>query len=225
MDNNISKNINPYFQEFLNPNEIQEDNPLAQTMQNLDNNKLKAQVLGNLPSNSESIIENKIQQQISDKTINTKRGSFYLSRNSLKQLGDSLKNVRNIFSSEESLSLRKMEKISQEHFDQLKETIIKSEDLSRLHNTLKNINWNFKLVQLEKSVGGIVPLTYLIESFYLVDETRIKEMIDKYNALKGYIYNYRSINGDGNCFYRAVMFRYLEIFILNEKIEYTKSYK
>ena len=30
-------------------------------------------------------------------------------------------------------------------------------------------------------------------------------------VLKPYIYNYRTIYGDGNCFYRAAIFRYLEI--------------
>ena len=42
-------------------------------------------------------------------------------------------------------------------------------------------------------------------------------MNDKYNRLKNFIYNYRSIKNDENCFYRAVMFRYFEILILDEK--------
>ena len=48
---------------------------------------------------------------------------------------------------------------------------------------------------------------------------KAKEINDKYNKLKPYIYNYRTINGDGNCFYRAVMFRYLEILVLNRKVD------
>ena len=48
-------------------------------------------------------------------------------------------------------------------------------------------------------------------------------MYKKYNELKTYIYNYRTINGDGNCFYRAVMFRYLEILVLTKNIEHLQN--
>ena len=47
---------------------------------------------------------------------------------------------------------------------------------------------------------------------------KIKEIKEKYNLLSKYINNYREINGDGNCFYRAIMFRYIEILILTANI-------
>lgn len=49
-------------------------------------------------------------------------------------------------------------------------------------------------------------------------------MSDKYNLLKPYIYNYRTINGDGNCFYRAAIFRYLEILALNKNIKILQKF-
>jgi hypothetical protein len=47
-------------------------------------------------------------------------------------------------------------------------------------------------------------------------------MISKYERLKEKICNYRTVCGDGNCYYRAVMFRYIELLILNKKCDYFK---
>ena len=43
-------------------------------------------------------------------------------------------------------------------------------------------------------------------------------------SLKQYVYVWRKIRGDGNCFYRAVIFRYMEILILNKQIDLIKNF-
>ena len=217
----ITKSINPFQEDFLNLNESQ-DNPLAQTMFNINDVKLKNDVLGNIPT--DIIFENKIKKQLSGKSLNGRRNSRFISGKNINEFRHSLKDVSCFFSNtEESLNLRKIPKISEKDYENLKGNIIDHETLSKLYNTLINVNCNFKSLECGESVGGLNPLTFLIEKSYSMDKTKIKEMSDKYNILKDYIYNYRTINMDGNCFYRAVMFRYLEILILNNKIEYLQN--
>ena len=220
--NTISKSsINPFQEDFSNSNENQ-DNQLSQTMFNLNELTLQNKILGKIPT--DIIFENKIKQQLSDKSINGRRNSRFISGKNINEFRDSLKDVNIFFSStEESLNLRKIPKISKKDYDNMKDNIIDMDNLTKLNNTLKNVNCNYKNLECGESVGGISPLTFLIEKSYSMDKAKIKEMSDKYNILKNYIYNYRTINGDGNCFYRAVMFRYLEILILNNKIEYLQN--
>ena len=45
------------------------------------------------------------------------------------------------------------------------------------------------------------------------------EMQKKFEAFENIIYKWRKIKGDGNCFYRAIIFRYLELIILNNDID------
>ena len=117
------------------------------------------------------------------------------------------------------LILRKIPKISQQEYDNMKNNFINVDTLAKLFNYLKTINCNFKSVACYDSIGGISPLTYLIESKYQANKEKAQEMKNKYDILQNFIMNYRTINGDGNCFYRAVMFRYLEILVLTKNIE------
>ena len=47
-------------------------------------------------------------------------------------------------------------------------------------------------------------------------------MKQKLNLLSDYNF-YRKVKGDGNCFYRAIIFKYLEIIIFNNNIELMKD--
>ena len=219
--NNFSKSINPFKEDFSNTNESEDNNRLAQTFQNINNVKLQKDILGNQPIENETAFESKIKQQLSDKSINKRNSIHFYSGKDVNKFRESLKDL-GIFS-EEYLTPRKIKKLSQNEYDELKNTIIDINNLTKLFNTLNNVNCNFKSYECNESVGGITPLTYLIENAFSMDSKQIKEMNDKYNILKKYIYNYRAINGDGNCFYRAVMFRYLEILVLNENIEYLQN--
>ena len=119
---------------------------------------------------------------------------------------------------EEHLIIRKLPNISEEQYYQKQKEITNKEMVSKLYNYLKTINCNFKSPSSGTSVGGISPLTYLVEMIFHVNKEKLKEMYEKYDILKKYIHYYRTIKLDGNCFYRAVMFRYLEILILNKNI-------
>ena len=219
MNNNlnqkISRNINPFQEDFSPIN--QDANPLSQTFQNINNNQYFKNVLGNEELLKETSFENKLKNQPIGKSLSLS-GKFKLSLGKNTDNVESLK-ILGLYPSQnvEYLSLRDLPKISQNDYENLKNSIIDNDTLLKLLKHLDNVNCNFKSIQSNESVGCILPLTYLIESKFLANMEKIKEIKDKYNALKPYIYNYRTINGDGNCFYRAVMFRYLEILILNEK--------
>ena len=150
--------------------------------------------------------------------------SFIFSGKNIPRIRESLKNST-IFdnTNAQNITVRELPKISQNNYDNWESSIIDNESLVKLYNDLMKINCNYRSIESNNSLGGLTPLTYLIETSFSMSTKRAKEMNDKYNMLKKYIYNYRTINGDGNCFYRAVMFRYLEILVLNNQIEYLQN--
>ena len=171
----------------------------------------------------ETALDNIINQQLSGKNMKNfkrKNSRFLSSKEINKELRESLKNIGVLKKSEEeeNLLVRKMKSISeQEYEEKVLINLGKEEMINKLYSHLKSVTCNFKTPYSNSSLGGISPLTFLIESFYAVNKEKSKEMNDKYNLLSPYIYNFRTINGDGNCFYRATIFRYLEIIVLNKK--------
>jgi hypothetical protein len=210
------KKSNPFKDDF----DINEDEQtLLQSTMNTNSDKFRNQILGEkLTDFKETAIESKL----SGKNINRRRSSKFLSKEDIK-----ITDVRNSLNSigvlskpdDENLIIREMPKISEQNFDEFRNSIIQDSNiLKKLYEYLNSINCNFKSFSCEQSVGGISPLALLIESYFMTKE-KINEMNSEYNLLKKYIYNYRTIYGDGNCYYRAVMFRYLEILILSNEID------
>ena len=209
------------FKEYF---ENQEQNLIPvqkSTIGNMD--KFQEKILGKKDVEDTSL-DIKVNSNLSGKFI--RRNSKFLSSKEIirKDIRDSLKKIGVIEEKvDELLTIRNMPNITEEQFNKIQKEKIEGKVLDNLFQHLKNVNCNFKSLGCEKSVGGITPLTYLVESKFSMSKQKAKEIIQKYNILKNYIYNYRTINGDGNCFYRAVMFRYLEILILNEKTEVLKN--
>ena len=219
---NLGKSINP-FQEDFSTSTDDIKTSLTQTFQNIDTKKYHRDILGNETIENETAFELKIKQQLSDKSIN-KRGSLkLLSGKNMNNFRQSLKNLNIFEKSAEYITLRKLTKISKNDYEKLKNSIVDTKILSKLFDHLESVNCNFTSFECNESVGGITPLTYLVEVRFAMNKKKEKEIKEKYNILKDYICNYRTINGDGNCFYRAVIFRYFEILILNEKIDYLKN--
>ena len=167
----------------------------------------------------ETAFESKLRR-FSDKTMNSR----LLSGKNMSKFRNSL-SVSGILDieNENNITVRELPKISQENYDKLRNSLANNEEITKLYNDLDKINCNYKSKECNNSIGGITPLTFLIENSYSMSTNRAKEINDKYNIFKKYIYNYRTVNGDGNCFYRAVMFRYLEILVLNKQIEYLQN--
>ena len=170
-------------------------------------------------SETETALESKFRR-----TTSTKFNNHYISSKNIPKFRKSLQGFVDLDNKAgQTLMLREMPKITQEEFDKLKASITNNEYLDDLYKKISSTNCNFKNVDSGNSIGGLTPLTYLVESSFSMSTNKAKEINDKYNMLKPYIHNYRTINGDGNCFYRAVMFRYLEILVLNKQIEYLQN--
>ena len=169
------------------------------------------------------LIENQLRktaldQKISEKTKDTKLSSFIQSEE-IKELENSL----NISLTDENkerneyIKQREFPKYDINEFDIIKKKVEKN--LLNISNFLlkKRLKLNLKEINQNKKIGPLLPLTTLIESSYKYKSEFRNEMQNKYLRLKNYICNYRTIYGDGNCYYRSVMFRYIELLILNKK--------
>ena len=193
IDNNIYQSVNPEF--FQKKNSIHE-------------------------IESETALESKLGKSL----LERRPSQHLLSSKSLSKYRDSIKSIINLDTkSVQNIGVRELPKVSQEAYEKFKSSITDQDTLDKLFNNLTQSNCNFKNIECGNSVGGLTPLTYLVESSFSMNFKKAKEINNKYNMLKPYIYNYRTINGDGNCFYRAAMFRYLEIIVLNKQIEYLQN--
>ena len=225
MENNKQPNedmIN-HFKEFKEYFENQEEeiNPTFQKSTIMSLEKFQEMILGEKESEL-TALDKKL-----DQTLGEKHGglsSKLLSFNKLQdpKLENSLKKMGLLSEKKEDvLIVRKMPIIIQEQFDQIeKEYIFKDNKniLFDLYEYLKKVNCNFRNPSCYNSVGGINPLTYIIEKSFHMSNKMINQMKEKYNLLNKYMVNYREINTDGNCYYRAVIFRYIEILILTNNI-------
>ena len=174
-------------------------------------------------SEGETALESKFRKTLSH-TFNKRLSKHFISGKDMTKFRESLKGS-GILGNKEGLNItvRELPKITNDNYEKFKNSYTDKTTLENLYNNLTKNNCNFKSVESNNSLGGLTPLTYLVESSFSMSFNKAREIKDKYDMLKPYIYNYRTINGDGNCFYRAAMFRYLEIMVLNNKIEYLQN--
>ena len=209
---NYTYNIND-FTNINNTQNQQNNNIYSQSMNQKHLKRRESQ-------ENETAFESKYKKELSDKKLN----QHFISGKNMPKIRESLQGSGILIKNNgDTLTLRQIQKISEENYQQLKNSIVDQETLNKLFQDINGINCNYKSVQCNNSIGGLTPLTYLVESSFNMNSKNAKEINDKYNLLKPYIYNYRTINGDGNCFYRAVMFRYLEILVLNKKTEHLQN--
>ena len=97
-------------------------------------------------------------------------------------------------------------KIDQKKVKNLIEQINKC-DLNRFYN-------NFRPKCNDKTIGSISSLDFLIETTYNTNANHYDNMITDRVDLNPYIYKFRSVLGDGDCFYRGFIFSFLENIIL-----------
>ena len=135
-------------------------------------------------------------------------------------LQDSIENIDN---NENYIRVKTIPKITSEMLNEMKSNLINEKYME----DLKTFIINFKCVLNSNSnkvtIGSLSPLTKLIENSFSNDKNLLDEMMEKYQQYRKYIFKYRSIKGDGNCYYRAVIFRYIEILILEEKTDLLKN--
>ena len=172
--------------------------------------KIKQTVLDNKISKKFKLEESKISPFIQSPNLNDIQESLDISLTDEKK-------VKNEF-----LQLRTFPVFNMNEYENIKKRV--SKNLLNINNFLlnKKLKLNLSEINPNKKIGPLLPLTKLVENAYKYKPEFQKEMQKKYLRLKNYICNFRSIYGDGNCFYRAVMFRYIELLILNKKKDFIK---
>ena len=94
--------------------------------------------------------------------------------------------------------------------------------MTELYDKITNLNLEDanQNIDIRAKVGPLSTLSYMVDCSVVPnrkDETH-KIILDHLNILDKYIYRWRRVAGDGNCFYRAVMFTYLENIILTKNL-------
>ena len=193
-----------------------------------NNNSSQILDLKNEEKISSHLIERNIslQEKFSRKgvlpTIFDEKIKKQLKNENQKKIEDNKK--LNSYNKEDFLKVRKIKKISESDFNLLYNEIIGNDDLNTLYKDI--INYGFLAlneIDFSSNVGCILPFAFLLESLFNNNIISIEEMNNRYELFKKYIYNYRPIKGDGNCFYRAVIFRYFELIIIHKQIDLLKN--
>ena len=97
---------------------------------------------------------------------------------------------------------------------------INTNELTNLQKSISEANFNY-VFQYPDNIQTISPISgvgNLVESTFAFDSSFKEDMAFHLIELEKYIYKWRSIDPDGNCFYRAVIFSFLENTILNNNI-------
>lgn len=89
-----------------------------------------------------------------------------------------------------------------------------------LYEKIKNCNLYYQDPKGDyiPNVGLVSTLEYMIESTFGFDVNKSQEIIKHFKALGKQVFRWRSIIGDGNCFYRGVIYSFLEKQIFEKKI-------
>ena len=198
------KDLKDYFSDFNKDNPIRSKSFLNQNIEKIQK-RYSIHGIGRI--GRETIFEAKLRNNLKNLAPN----KYLISNEDISKYRDSFQEFGILVDNNaKQIRLRNLPKINNDEYEAFKNSIIDKESLDNFHEFLNTKEYDFESPDCDYSVGGIASLDYFVIS---------KGIEDQYDILKPYINNYREINGDGNCFYRSVIFRYLEILILNNKID------
>ena len=167
--------------------------------------------------NNETILEQKIKNKEND--INFPQISSFIQSQDINLIENSFHMSvldKDKDKETEYLTSRQISFYDKAELDSIRKKVNKNFHV--ISNFLINRNYSYNEINVKKKIGPLLPLTSLIEN--TLKNPRYQNIMNiKYQRLKKYICNYRTVFGDGNCYYRAVMFRYIELIILNQKTE------
>ena len=209
----FEKEFQPPNNNFNRTTEVKLNNKCEMRNTVLDNFINQSIINGNINGN-------KINRK---SVINDFRSSLIISNDEMNELINKLQEngiikQNNNISNENSYL--QSSKINIENFD----SYIKKftyYDAVKFSNIILELDYNITESYTNMAVHPLINISIMIEESFNNDENEKNKMEEKYKLLKDYIY-YRKIKGDGNCFYRAIIFKYLEIIILNKEIDLLK---
>ena len=182
--------------------------------------KMQEQILGEYNEVSSTVLDEKIKRNICAKGFDIRKIKTFVNQNDI-DVNDIEKN--SIDENNNFLKIRELPEISQEDFDKMKYNLLNDKYLDELKNFITYFKHPVNSAKSTLAIGALFPLERLIEFAFNNDSELLNQMITKHHLYGQYIYNYRTIKGDGNCYYRAVMFRYFEIIIFNKEISLLRN--
>ena len=207
-----------------------QNNPF-EFVQSNEKEEMKETVLDNIIRQSSIKKENDVNSNNNNnnfENINVGNSSII----SPNEMGEILKSLKqnNLISNKKFIDLshendylksRELRKVKNEIFNGYLQSI-NYQEIQKLTNYILN-NINFKINESNSySINPCVRIFRLVEASFGFDNNKINEMKQKLNLLSDYSF-YRRVKGDGNCYYRAIIFKYLEIIIFNNNIELMKD--
>ena len=182
--------------------------------------KMQEQILGGSNEVSSTVLDEKIKRNICSKGFDVRKIKTFVNHNDI-DVNDIEKN--SIEENNNFLKIREIPEVSKEDFDKIKYNLLDDKYLEELQNFILDFKYPVNSANSTIAIGALFPLERLIECTFNNDLDLIDEMIAKNNLYDEYIFNYRTIKGDGNCYYRAAIFRYFEIIILNKEISLLRN--
>ena len=195
--------------EFENSQKIQ-----GNTFEDFENLKISYECNNNNDNNNDV---NLLSRTIVEKNY-FQKNSFFIS----KKLIEHISSNSNSYEQIEFLEGRELIDIENDTFDQIVSDIINDDETKKVSEYIFNLNYNFKQYSIDDTIGPCIIITELIESSFHYDKQFLDEMKKKFNLLANFSY-FRRIKGDGNCFYRAVIFKYIEMIILSGNCNLLKN--
>ena len=182
---------------------------------------MQKQILGEFNEVSSTVLDEKIKRNICSKGIDIQKIKTFINQNDI-DVNDIEKNNVNK-NNNDFLKIREIAEVSQDDFDKMKYSLLNDKYLDELKNFITYFKHPVNSAKSTIAIGAIFPLERLIEYAFNNDSELLNQMISKYHLFEQYVFNYRTIKGDGNCYYRAVIFRYLEIIILNKEFSLLRN--
>ena len=153
-----------------------------------------------------------------------------------KELAQSKINIsiNNIFDSNKYLKTREWDYLNDDKIFDIEakvESISQKLDKKNSQKTIGLINSssfdnyyaNYKITENKYKISCLCSLNFLVESTYYFRENHDESKKFDLSQLEPYVYKYRNINGDGDCFYRGLIFSLLENIILTNNIMQMKE--
>ena len=156
--------------------------------------------------------------------INNFKSSLIISKEEMNELINNLKyngfiKTNNNISNENSFL--QSSKINIKNFDSYIKKFTYNDAL-QFANSILELEYNLNESNINMAIHPLIKIYIMIEESFNNDKKQKKKMEEKNKLLKDYKY-YRKIKGDGNCFYRAIIFKYLELIIFNKEIDLLKN--
>ena len=158
------------------------------------------------------------------KTNKTLNESTFLTKKEVSILNSSILSGSSTISNQ-FLETRELKNISNQELENFINHELNPDSLISLENVIKNRfnNNNLSLFLPENPINPFGSLVQLIEQSFCNVPNPVPKMKKNYEKCKNFVFKFRKIKPDGNCFYRAVIIRYLELIILSQDLNLFKN--